>query len=385
MSLKSSINSLIWRSYRRTEAFNVVHLNRSALLNNFDLFHRISGLDVIPVLKANAYGHGLAEIVTILRDRNPPLVAVNEYFEALAVHNTNPSQVVLVLGQTDVRNITHINTRRTVYSVQDMATVEAFARSGRKFSLSIEVNTGMNRYGVSPDDIDGLIDAIQNHKNLSLVSLMSHLADSDGDDVRSVANATKVFDGVVSKVLDMGIEPKYIHIAQSAGSVRAKSKYANAARIGIGLYGINPFTANSKWHKQLQGLRPVLKLTSVITKVTDLQKGDKVSYNYTFSAPKAMQIGVLPMGYYEGVDRSLSNQGSVSVGGQSASIVGRVCMNHTIINLDKTHAKVGDEVTVISDDTGSESSVESRQTKYGLFSYTQLTSIAPTIRRVIDD
>ena len=123
---------------------------------------------------------------------------------------------------------------------------------------------------------------------------MSHLADSDGTDPETVKKAVELFDECVEAMLATGAHPKWFHVAQSAGSLKAHSRHANAIRLGIGLYGLNPFPAEHPLHDELTELQPALQLFSTITKVTELKKGDKVSYNYTFTAPKAMRIGVLP-------------------------------------------------------------------------------------------
>src|SRR5690606_8765217 len=118
---------------------------------------------------------------------------------------------------------------------------------------------------------------------LKLEGVMSHLADSDGEDPETVEDAVKIFDECIETVRELGANPLLVHIAQSAGSVVAHSKYANSVRLGIALYGINPFSPDHPKYKKLK-LKPALRLTSTITKTIDLKKGDKVSYNYIFTA-----------------------------------------------------------------------------------------------------
>ncbi|HTH71777.1 MAG TPA: alanine racemase C-terminal domain-containing protein, partial [Candidatus Pristimantibacillus sp.] len=148
-------------------------------------------------------------------------------------------------------------------------------------------------------------------------------------------------------------------------------------------YGVNPFPKNHKLHKALGGLKPAMRLVSTITKVIDLKKGDKVSYNYTFTAPKKMRIGVLPLGYFEGVNRALSNEGAVKIGKQFMPIVGRVCMNHTMVSLEGLHAAVGHEVVVYSNNPKDRNSIDSIAAEHNLFNYTLLTSLSSDVRRVM--
>jgi len=151
----------------------------------------------------------------------------------------------------------------------------------------------------------------------------------------------------------------------------------------FGTYGISPFSHDHAKHDVLRDLQPAMRLVSTLTAVRELEKGDKVGYNYTFTAPKRMKIGVLPLGYYEGVNRSLSNAGVVKIGGQFAPIVGRVCMNHTIVNLDGIEANVGGEVIVYSNDPRDPNAIVSIAHDHNLFAYTLLTNINRDVRKVL--
>jgi alanine racemase len=117
--------------------------------------------------------------------------------------------------------------------------------------------------------------------------------------------------------------------------------------------------------------------------VIELDKGDRVSYNYTFIAPEKMKIGILPLGYFEGVNRSLSNTGVVKVGNQFTPIVGRVCMNHTIISLEGMNAGVGDQVIVYSNNPMDKNAIDMTAQEHDLFNYNLLTALSSDVRRVL--
>jgi alanine racemase len=307
---------------------------------------------------------------------------VDGYFEALRIRKVS-SQPILVMGAILAENYARLDYNNFAFVVHDAESINAIAATGRRVKVHLECNTGMNRYGAEPQDVTTLAGLILRHKNLELEGVMSHLADSDGNDPATIEAAVAEFDRCVEVVLAVGARPVLFHIAQSAGSLRAASRYANAFRLGVGLYGVNPFPATHALHNSLRGIRPALRLVSMITKCTDLQKGDKVSYNYTFTAPKAMRIGVLPLGYYEAVPRELSGAGVVKVGETYAPVVGRVCMNHTMINLDGIDAQVGDEITVFSDNPADKNSIDMLATHHNLFNYRLLTGISPDVRRVL--
>jgi len=382
MKFRKTLNTLLSRLEKDYITHSRIEVSRSAILHNLDLFAQLSGQQVIPVLKGNAYGHGIKLVAKALKGRKLPYIAVDGYFEALRIREVS-SQPVLIMGSIRPENYRRLTYNNFAFVVHDRASIEALGKTRKRLKVHLEVNTGMNRYGVKPHELDALVGLIQSYKNLELEGVMSHLADSDGDDPATVSTAVAQFDACVETVRATGANPTLLHIAQSAGSFKAASRYANAIRVGVGLYGINPFPHEHTLHTQLKELRPALKLISTVTKVIQLDKGDKVSYNYTFTAPKVMSIGILPLGYYEGVNRQLSNTGIIKIGDHYAPIVGRICMNHTMVDLGKTAAQVGDEVTIYSDDRADKNSIDVLAHDHGLFNYNLLTSLSHDVRRVL--
>ena len=378
--IRATIDRLLKRFEKEFAVHNRIEVSRSALLHNLDLFAKLSGKEVIPVLKGNAYGHGVEQVAAALKSRHLRYIAVDGYFEALRVRKVS-QQPVLVMGAIRPENFKHMKYENFAFVVQDVATVEALAATDRAIKVHIECNTGMNRYGAKPDDAVKLAYIIMQHPKLELEGVMSHLADSDGDDPATVAAAVAQFDATIERIRRLGANPTVLHVAQTAGSMVAQSKYASAVRLGIGLYGINPFGPKHPMYTKLRGLKPAMRFISTITKVTKLNKGEQVSYNYTFKAPRDMVIGAIPVGYYEGLNRELSNKGTVKVGAHQVPIVGRVCMNHTMIALDGTRAKVGDEVVVYSDNPRDPNSIDVIAQKYGLFNYNLLTALSADVRR----
>ncbi|HEY8998888.1 MAG TPA: alanine racemase [Candidatus Saccharimonadales bacterium] len=382
MSLRGALNTTLKHFEKNFATHNRVEVSRSALLHNVGLLQRLSGKQVIPVLKGNAYGHGIEIVAEALRGCALPYVAVDGYFEALRIREAS-KQAVLVMGAILPENFAHMKYDNFAFVVHDEASVQALGNTGKRVKVHLECNTGMNRYGAEASELTKLTKLILSYKNLTLEGVMSHLADSDGEDPTTVEAAVKNFDACVEIIREAGAKPTLIHIAQTAGSLKAKSKYANAVRVGIGTYGINPFPRSHVLHDELKGLRPAMRLVSTVTQIRELQKGERVSYNYTFTAPRRMRLGVLPLGYYEGVNRALSNAGVVKVGGQFAPIVGRVCMNHTMISLEGIEANVGDEVVVYSNDPRDPNAIAAIAHDHSLFPYTLLTNISPDVRKVL--
>lgn len=382
--IRSSLDAFLRRFERQFVPHNRIEVSRGALLHNLNLYKRLTGKQIIPVLKANAYGHGIAQVAKALHNAAVPYVAVDAYFEAIRVRQVSKLPV-LIMGAVRPENFAKMRFDNFAFLVQDPVTIRALGETGKKIKVHLDINTGMNRYGARPDEAGWLTQLILSYKNLVLEGVMSHLADSDSDDQQTVTEAVKMFDDCLETVRQAGAKPSLVHIAQSSGAIKAHSKYANAVRLGIGFYGINPFVPKHKMAGKLADLRPALKFVSTLTKITQLQRGDRVGYNYTFTATKAMKIGVVPVGYYEGVQRALSNKGFVKIGKKFAPIIGRVNMNHTAFSLEGIEAQVGSEVVIYSNEPHDPNSVQQINDNDHLFDYDLLTSLAVDTRRVLVD
>jgi alanine racemase len=362
---------------------NRIELDRSRLLHNFQYVQsRHPEAEIIPVLKGNAYGHGLEQIAEILNEAPCRMLAVDGYFEAARLRDISKHHF-LVMGYILPANAKLLDTKRCSFVVQDTACLEAFGKLKRPVRIWLELNTGMNRMGLQSDELEAYLETVKQYPHLELEGVMSHLADADNSDDSFTERQVREFDTRVREILSAGFKPRYISLAQTAGSTKARSQYANAIRLGIGLYGINPLQPDDPKYQELQALKPVLELKSTVIKVISLQKGDKVSYNGIFTAPRNMQIGVLPLGYYEGLPRELSNVGFVTYQDKPLPIVGRICMNHTMIDITATDVEVGSEVTLLNKEPVQLSSVIERQNHHKLFAYSQLTNLSSTIRRIV--
>lgn len=366
---------------------NSIGLSHSAVMHNFSLFQeRHPDISIMPVLKANAYGHGLVQMAEILNELPCAFLAVDGYFEAAAIRYIT-KHPILVMGYVRPENTGRLDTKRCSFVIQDKAGLEALKRLKRPVKIHLELNTGMNRLGLRPEELDSYLDCVSSlsqRTNLMLEGVMSHLADADNElDDSFTEQQTKLFDQMVKHIRVRGFTPRFVHLAQTAGSLKAQSQYANSLRLGLGLYGLNPLGKQDGKRAELNNLKPVLNFKSTIIKVMELKKGDRVSYNGIFTAPREMKIGVLPVGYYEGLPRALSNVGVVLYDHRPLRIVGRICMNHTMIDLEDTEVKVGSEITVISSDPTQPNSIDRLCLDHNLFNYSFATSMASTIRRII--
>ena len=386
MAIRARIDNTLKKFEKSLTTLNNITVSRSAILHNFDYFQGIypTGF-VIPVLKSNAYGHGLSVVATILKERKFPYIAVDGVYESLTIHNVS-KQPVLVMGAIHPDNFSRMVFKRLAVVIHDEPTVIALGNLQKNIRVHIELETGMGRHGVSAGKLPSFLRLLAKYPLLELEGIMTHLADADNPKSDMFNDKqTKLFDEGVESVLQAGFKPKYVHIAQSAGSTKVISRYANAMRIGIALYGISPLSKEDKNYKKLDNTRPALTLTSTVTKIVNLEAGDSVSYGRTFITDKPIRIGVMPLGYYEGLPRALSNTGLVEYHNEYLPIAGRVCMNHTMVRLDDADIKVGNEVTVISPNKRSKVSVANICNTYGLFNYGLLVGLNQNVRRKIID
>lgn len=378
----SKVNELS-RKRNSYKTLNIIEINKSNLINNYLLFQNLNpDKKIIPVLKSNAYGHGLRQVTTILNEIDCSFIAVDGYFEAHKIKYLTKHKI-LVMGYVLQDNAKLLDNKTCSYVIQDIESLISLANMKKKFNIHMEINSGMNRLGIKPSEIDSYLKVLSQYESLTLEGIMTHLYDADNSNDTITKQQTEIFDSCVKHILKKGFNPKYIHIAQSAGSVKCKSIYANCIRVGIGLYGINPLSPVDKKYYLLNSLKPVLELKSTIIKIHNLKPKQKVSYNGIYQTKINQRIGVLPIGYYEWVPRELSNVGIFSNKKRLLPIRGRVCMNHTMIDLSNTKLKKGDSLTLISVDKNMPNSIENISKQYGMFSYSLLTSINETIRRVI--
>lgn len=381
--LKNLAKKILKSRYGKFSVYNKITIDVEAIKNNVVLLESLtSEKNIIPVLKSNAYGHGISEIASALKYKKFPYIAVDGYFEAQKIHKIS-RQPVLVMGAIRPENYSLIKTRHFAFVVHDEQSIIAMGKSGKKYKVHLEIDTGMSRHGIKSNEVGKFVKLIKSYPNILLEGVMSHLADADNPNNDYTNTQTRIFDKCVKEIISYDLNLKWIHIAQSAGSAKVISKYANVIRVGIALYGVNPLQKNDAEYKKFSELKPVLELSSTITKIVQIKAGVTVSYGRTYTAHKPTRVAILPIGYYEGVPRLLSDDGFVEVGEKNCKIIGRVNMNHIMIDVTDVFAQVGDKAVLVSKNSTSSVSLQSISDRHKLFSYSFLTGLSSTIRRTL--
>ena len=339
----------------------------------------LPGQAVCPVLKSNAYGHGLTEIAKIFEKEDPEFLIVDSLYEAYALKKAKIAAPILILGYTF-----HENLKAGLpfhFTASDLGTLRALAKL--KLPIHVEIDTGMARTGFTLDELETQIEEIktasQNGALPNIVGIFTHFADADNPETDEYTKSQcQKFTRALQTFKSAGFAPKWVHASNSAGALKAQVPELNMARVGTSLYGLNPLQANDPRFQKLAGLQPVMEVSSTIIAIKTLKRGDKASYNCTFEAPHDMRVGIIPFGYYEGLPRSLSNK---------APFLGRICMNHALIDLSDPEfadLKPGDPFVVYSRDKSSSLSFHKMAKKAGTITYELTTKIAESMRRKIE-
>jgi len=356
-----------------------VILNEESLLYNFHIFQNIhKGLAIAPVLKSNAYGHGLIGVAQKLDSQKPPFFVVDSYYEALVLKNEKISSDVLVLGYTYVENILEANNAGIVFCITTLEQLEQLSQKLKhKKRFHIKIDTGMHRQGVCIEDIKEAVELIHTNKNIILDGVCSHLADADVENSAFNEKQIRVWNEVSAYIKKEFPNIRYTHIEATAGTAYANKISANVARVGLGLYGIDSGVGRNL------NLKPVLRMESIVVGIKHIKKGEGIGYNNIYIAPCDMAIGVVPAGYFEGIPRALSNKGCMKVKGIYCPIVGRVNMNMTVIDVsDVSGVMEGDTVEIISAQPNDKNSVISMAQMCQIIPYEILVKIPEKLRRV---
>lgn len=366
------------------QSTNKILIHRSALVHNHTKLQQIHPeAKICHVLKSNAYGHGLATVAPIFDSLESPFLVVNSLQEALALKNLNVKTSILILGFIHPDNLKQ-KLPDFHFTVFDLNSAQLLHEYQPHSSIHLFVDTGMSREGIRLNDFEEFVGKIKKLDKLKIVGLASHLADADNPTtVEFTEHQVQNFKHALQILNNLEIEPEWKHISASGGSFKIIDQTFNMLRVGLASYGIHPLDKEDPQYQQME-LQPALRFTSTLAQVKEIEAGAKVGYNGTFTAEKKMKIGFIPAGYFEGVDRRLSNKGVVQINGKYCEILGRVSMNITIIDLSSVEsAKVGDEVIIYSSDHADQNSIYNAAKLADTIPYEMMVHLPESIERKI--
>lgn len=380
-----------------------IELSKSALKKNIKYLKKRIGKEVkyVSVVKGNAYGHGIEEFVPIVEECNVDYFAVFDAYEAYRVNSVKRKKSdIMIMGMIDNDQLEWAIENDISFYVFELDRLSAAIETAKKMKkparIHIEIETGLHRTGFENEELNEVISSInENSSFLHIEGICSHYAGAE-----SVANYLRIsrqydeFNRIVKVFRDNGINPRYEHTACSAAALTYAHTRMDMVRFGIAQYGFWS-SKETRMHNLLSDdasftkdpLRRVLKWKSSVMSVKSVPAGDFISYGNSFLTTRKTDIATVPVGYFHGYRRSLSNNGFALVKGKKAPIIGNINMNMLIINVSSIpNVKKGDEVVIIGEQGSQDITVTSFCDVSNLVNYELLARLPAQIPRyVVDD
>jgi alanine racemase len=362
-----------------------IEISKSAILHNLAQYQRLVGKEVVvmPIIKSNAYGHGMVPVAKLLSPKVKWLGVVS-LGEALELRKNKIKNRIFVLSYAQSRYLSEGIKQEIDLPVYDLAYAKIISKTTqqlkKKARIHIKIDTGASRVGVLAKEALLFIKKVKSLPNLEIVGLYSHFAASEENQIYTKFQLAN-FNKVLAELEKARINIPYRHFACSAAALVEPKAHFNLIRLGLGLYGLWP-SPLAKRIAQRQypwlNLKPALAWKTKISQVKEIPAGTKVGYGCTYTAKRKIKIAVLPVGYWEGYDRHLSNKGEVLIKNKKCPVVGRICMNLTMVDISKVRGvKAGDEVVLLGKGITAEDLAE----KIVTINYEVVTRINPILER----
>ena len=338
---------------------------------------------ILSMVKANGYGHGATAIATALAAEGSDAFGVATLEEGVELRQTSIKEPILVLAGAYAEQVDRFFDHRltpVVYAVDSLKQLDAVVHSSdRDLQVHLKVDTGMGRLGLLAAEVDSWLPTIKKLKALKIEGVFSHFSHAESVEGHYTREQLRIFREVIERLRSGGIEPSVVHLANSAATITLPAAYFDMVRPGLMLYGIHPSPAMAN---QIS-LKPVLSWKTQVLQVKKVPAGTSISYGQTFITQRKSLIAILPIGYADGYPRLLSNRGEVLVNGKRAPVVGRVCMDLTMIDVtDIGEIRQGDEVVLLGRQGDAEISADEMAAWASTISYEILTSIGARVTRI---
>jgi alanine racemase len=349
------------------------------------------GTILCAVVKANAYGHGVKEMIPLLPSAD--WFAVNSLEEGIELREIGEKRPVLILGHIPLDALQDALARNLDLTVYNRETLEALQQldlgSIGPARLHMKVETGTGRQGILPSEIEGFVGQLKSVAGAKLVGVSTHFANIEDTLNHDYAQAQLDRFGEVLKILDrLDIKTDIVHTAATAAGILFTKTHFNLVRAGIGIYGLWPsretYLSTLLGHRPVPDLRPVLTWKTRLVQIKNLSEGSYVGYGCTYRATRPIRVGVLPVGYADGYDRKLGNTAYVLIRGKRAPVIGRICMNLTMVDIsDIPRAGLEQEVVLLGRGGEERISAETMAEWAGTINYEIVTRISSLLARRI--
>jgi len=324
-------------------------VNLDAIAQNVKNIKKLIGKkkELMAVVKGNAYGHDILEISSVVLENGATRLAVARLEEAIFLRKAGITVPILVLGLTlkpQAESLVSYDITPTVCEFEMIEKLSELAVQMNKMAkIHLKVDTGMGRIGIFPDDVLRFIKRIKTLKKVEIEGIFTHFSVADEKDKFYTEEQFRKFIEILTILEKEGIKIPIKHVGNSATLLDLPHMWLDMVRPGLAIYGLYP----SKEVKKTINLIPAQQFKTKIVFIKELPRGESISYGRTYITKRRMRVASLPVGYADGYNRLLSNQGEVLVRGQRVPIIGRVCMDQCMIDVTNlTQVEIGDEVVL---------------------------------------
>lgn len=355
-------------------------INTKNIRHNLRIIREISGTKIIGIVKANGYGTGINEISKVLREEKVEMLGVPYVHEAEGLRKEGDVGEILLTGTlaaNDAKDVIRLNLHVCTVNIGVLSELNKSAKKANtKVLIHIFVDTGMNREGVKPVDLDDFIVQLKSFENLKVVGCLTHLISSDDEDKTQTGNQIKKFSLALDKIESVFGKLEYTHTHNSAAIFNDIQSPSNYSRPGIAIYGFLP----TRELQEKSGLIPSLELVSEVVLTKKVLRGETVGYSNKYIAEKDITIALIPFGYGHGFPWALSNIGSFSINNNECKIVGSVCMDFTMVDITGLEVEIGDKVIIMGDGKTGDSIYDISE-KANTIPYEIITHLLPRLDR----
>lgn len=366
----------------------VARVDLEAIRSNFRaisafLASRPAPPGIIAVVKANAYGHGAAEVGPALEQAGAAMLACADIEEGIVLRQAGVRVPILVFGALGVSDLDGVFQHYLTPTISTPSAARALQASAAKHAAilkcHLKIDTGMNRLGFRHDNLSRTLPEVAASRNLSIDAVYTHFATADEPESPAFNEQRERFESVHTTLRSLGITPRTRHAANSAALLRDERVWLDFVRPGLLLYGIVPPPL-----AVTLPLRPALSLHSRIVHVKGLRPGEATGYGLKTVADRPTTIAVVPAGYADGLDRRLAGLGHMLVRGRRAPVIGSVCMDMATIDVTGTDVAPGDEVVIIGEQGAESIGVREIAAAIGTIPYELLCRVGSRIERVYE-
>jgi alanine racemase len=359
----------------------VVEVNLKAITNNIKLIKSKTQAEVLAVVKADAYGHGLVPVAKCAIEAGATWLGVALLEEALLLREAGIQAPIiswLTPPSSDFKKAIELDIDLAIPSLKHLELIVAAGKTvGKKPRVHIEVDTGMTRGGLLGEWPEFLIAA--KGADIEVVGFWSHFARADEPGEIANQNQMLEFDSKLAELIATGITPKYIHLANSAATLTNQDSHKNIVRLGISMYGLSPDVNTLGTSKDLD-LEPAMTLKAEIQLVKRVPAGSPVGYGGTELTLRDTKLAIITMGYADGIPRNTSSAAGVFAAGRKAAIIGRVSMDQFVVDLGPDSNAVAGEMVEIFGANGY--SIDDWAAASGTINYEIVTRIATRVPRI---